>query len=195
MFADDAIDPYDFGPTLSEVVADYIQGNSPLTVELEGRITRLDDAAATLAAIATPAPEATEAATATVEAAATVTPTSKRPLRQTADGYGCRDSRSHAEAAAAATAATPNRPPRRPPKRPQRRATAEATVEATPEATAEAGLRSAHHAWRQLCRRRGCRDRRPEPGGGRVRPQARGMTYSCSAAKEFPGTGVPQAFA
>jgi 5'-nucleotidase / UDP-sugar diphosphatase len=67
MFAEDAIDPYDFGPTLSEVVADYIQANSPLTVELDGRISRLDDPAATLAALATPEPAATEAVEATVE--------------------------------------------------------------------------------------------------------------------------------
>ena len=128
MFADNAIDPYDFGPTLSEVVGDYVQANSPLTVELDGRITRLDDAAATLAALATPAPEATEAVTATVEAAATVTPTVEATVEATETATATVEATAEAtpEATAAATAeATPE-------------ATTEATAEATPEAAAAA---------------------------------------------------------
>ena len=39
VFADNAIDPYDYGSPLDQVVADYIAANSPITVELEGRIT------------------------------------------------------------------------------------------------------------------------------------------------------------
>jgi 5'-nucleotidase len=81
MFAEDAINPYDFGPTLSDVVANFIREQSPLTQELEGRITRVDDPAATLAALATPEVEATVEATpeataeATVEAAPAQLPT------------------------------------------------------------------------------------------------------------------------
>ena len=30
MFADNAIDPYDYGPTLAESVAEYISANSPV---------------------------------------------------------------------------------------------------------------------------------------------------------------------
>ena len=127
MFAENAIDPYDFGPTLSEVVGDYVKGNSPLTVELDGRITRLDDAAATLAALATPEPEATEAVTATVEAAASVTPTVEATVAdETVEATVAATAEATPEAAAAATTeATPE-------------ATAEATAEATPGATAEA---------------------------------------------------------
>ena len=128
MFAENAIDPYDFGPTLSEVVGDYVKANSPLTVELDGRITRLDDAAATLAALATPAPEATEAVTATVEAAATVTPT----VEATVEATELQRQRSK-QRLRLHQRRLPQRQLRRRPE-----ATAEATVEATPEAAAEA---------------------------------------------------------
>jgi 5'-nucleotidase len=42
MLRDNAIDPYDFGRPLDQVVADYIAINSPVTPEIEGRITRID---------------------------------------------------------------------------------------------------------------------------------------------------------
>ncbi len=119
MFAEDAIDPYDFGPTLSEVVGDYVQANSPLTVELDGRITRLDDAAATLAALATPEPEATEAVTATVEAAATVTPTVEATVAATETATVEATVAATAEATPEAAAAAPQRPRRNRPSRPQ----------------------------------------------------------------------------
>ena len=38
VLADNAIDPYDYGSPLDQVVADYIAANSPISVELEGRI-------------------------------------------------------------------------------------------------------------------------------------------------------------
>lgn len=38
VFADNAINPYDQGSPLDQVVADYIAANSPIMVELEGRI-------------------------------------------------------------------------------------------------------------------------------------------------------------
>jgi 5'-nucleotidase / UDP-sugar diphosphatase len=39
MFRDYAIDPYDFGPLLDEALADYLGVFSPVTPEIEGRIT------------------------------------------------------------------------------------------------------------------------------------------------------------
>lgn len=40
VFQDNAIDPYDFGPTLSDVVAAYIGAHSPVAPAIEGRITK-----------------------------------------------------------------------------------------------------------------------------------------------------------
>jgi len=45
IFAEKAIDPYDFGPSLTETIADYISQHSPLDLAPEGRITRVDGAA------------------------------------------------------------------------------------------------------------------------------------------------------
>ncbi|HML23806.1 MAG TPA: 5'-nucleotidase C-terminal domain-containing protein [Aggregatilinea sp.] len=42
MLAEHAIDPYDYGRPLDVVAADYIQANSPVAPELEGRITGLN---------------------------------------------------------------------------------------------------------------------------------------------------------
>ncbi len=42
VFADNAIDPYDFGSPLDQIVADYIGVMSPVDVQLDGRITRVD---------------------------------------------------------------------------------------------------------------------------------------------------------
>ncbi len=44
VFANDAVNAYDFGPTLSDSVADYITKNSPVAPQLEGRITRDESA-------------------------------------------------------------------------------------------------------------------------------------------------------
>ena len=38
-FAEDAIDPYDFGKPLDQVLMEYIEANSPVAPEIEGRIT------------------------------------------------------------------------------------------------------------------------------------------------------------
>ncbi len=40
MFATDAVNPYDFGPGVEEVVAEYLIKNGPYTPFLDGRITR-----------------------------------------------------------------------------------------------------------------------------------------------------------
>jgi 5'-nucleotidase len=48
VFADKAINPYDFGDTLDEAVKDYRAANSPVSVELDGRISQSDAAPATL---------------------------------------------------------------------------------------------------------------------------------------------------
>ena len=42
MFNTQAVNPYDFGPTLSDVVAEYIKTHSPVAPRLENRITRGD---------------------------------------------------------------------------------------------------------------------------------------------------------
>ncbi|MDQ7037567.1 MAG: 5'-nucleotidase C-terminal domain-containing protein [Anaerolineae bacterium] len=39
VLAEDAIDPYDFGKPLDQIVADYIAANSPLEIGTDGRIT------------------------------------------------------------------------------------------------------------------------------------------------------------
>lgn len=39
MFVEDAINPYDFGKPLDEVVAEFITANSPIAPDVEGRIT------------------------------------------------------------------------------------------------------------------------------------------------------------
>ena len=42
MLAENAIDPYDYGRPLDVVVAEYIEANSPVAPQLEGRITGLN---------------------------------------------------------------------------------------------------------------------------------------------------------
>ncbi len=44
MFAENAIDPYDYGPILADVVAEYITANSPVSPAVEGRITQSTEA-------------------------------------------------------------------------------------------------------------------------------------------------------
>jgi 5'-nucleotidase len=46
IFATNAEKAYDFGPSLEQVVADYLAKNRPYTPKLDGRITELDSAAA-----------------------------------------------------------------------------------------------------------------------------------------------------
>ncbi len=46
VYKDKAIDPYDFGPTLSDEVAAYITAHSPVANAIEGRITQGDAASA-----------------------------------------------------------------------------------------------------------------------------------------------------
>ena len=45
VFADNAIDPYDYGPTLAESVAEYVGATSPVAPAVEGRITQSMEAA------------------------------------------------------------------------------------------------------------------------------------------------------
>jgi len=47
VFAERAINPYDFGPTLADSVEDYITAHSPVATEVEGRITQDDTAGPT----------------------------------------------------------------------------------------------------------------------------------------------------
>lgn len=46
VFAENAIDPYDFGDPLDEAVADYIAANSPVAPEVEGRIQKTTETGA-----------------------------------------------------------------------------------------------------------------------------------------------------
>jgi len=64
VFAEQAINPYDFGSPLDQILADYIATFSPVNPTIDGRITRVDTAEP--AATATPAPteEPVEEATA-----------------------------------------------------------------------------------------------------------------------------------
>lgn len=43
MLAENAIDPFDFGPTVDQVLLEYIMANSPVAPQIEGRITRLGE--------------------------------------------------------------------------------------------------------------------------------------------------------
>lgn len=43
MFRDNAIEPYDYGRPLDDVVAEYIRENSPVSPQVEGRITNVAD--------------------------------------------------------------------------------------------------------------------------------------------------------
>ncbi len=42
VFATNAIDAYDYGRPMDQVLADYITAHSPIAPETEGRITRVD---------------------------------------------------------------------------------------------------------------------------------------------------------
>ena len=44
VFAENAVNPYDFGRPLDQVLADYIAENSPVNPQIEGRITDISDA-------------------------------------------------------------------------------------------------------------------------------------------------------
>src|SRR5690606_3127396 len=64
IFASEAKNAYDYGPSLEQVVADYLTAHRPYTPKLDGRITEVAaaDAAPAGPAAAEPAPAADEAA-------------------------------------------------------------------------------------------------------------------------------------
>ncbi len=74
VFAEKAINAYDFGPLLADVVMDYIAEHSPVQAELEGRITQVTAAEPTAAPTEAATEEPTEAPTAEPTAAPTATP-------------------------------------------------------------------------------------------------------------------------
>lgn len=77
LFADNAINPYDFGPPLDDVVAKYITEFSPVNVQLDGRSERVDTPAA--------APVAeTAAVTETAAMTETAVVTETTPVAETA---------------------------------------------------------------------------------------------------------------
>ncbi|HWK64860.1 MAG TPA: 5'-nucleotidase C-terminal domain-containing protein [Rhizobiaceae bacterium] len=71
LFASNAKNAYDFGPSLEQVVADYLAANRPYTPKLEGRITELGAGAITAAE---PEKPAAAAQTPTQTAAASAAP-------------------------------------------------------------------------------------------------------------------------
>ncbi|MGQ3037796.1 MAG: 5'-nucleotidase C-terminal domain-containing protein, partial [Neoaquamicrobium sediminum] len=42
LFASNAVDPYDYGPGMEEIVAEYLANNAPYKPKLEGRITVIE---------------------------------------------------------------------------------------------------------------------------------------------------------
>ena len=74
LFADNAQNAYDYGPSLEQVVADYLTANRPYTPKLDGRITEI--AATVAAAPADAGSTAAPAATETAAAPATAEPAS-----------------------------------------------------------------------------------------------------------------------
>ena len=69
LFADNAKNAYDYGPSLEQVVADYLAANRPYTPKLDGRVTEV---AATVAAAPADAAKPAEPAAAPADPAATV---------------------------------------------------------------------------------------------------------------------------
>jgi len=60
IFADAAINPYDFGSPLDQILADYIAAFSPVNPVIDGRITRVDSAEPEPSPTPTPTEEPTE---------------------------------------------------------------------------------------------------------------------------------------
>lgn len=69
LFASNATNAYDYGPSLEQVVADYLAKNRPFTPKLDGRITEIAATVAAAPAPAEPAKPAEPAPAATAEAA------------------------------------------------------------------------------------------------------------------------------
>jgi len=86
VFNDSAINPYDFGSPLDQALADYIAAHSPVDVQIEGRITRVDSAAPAAEAAATE--EAAAEATPAAEAAATEEAAAEAPTALPTTGAG-----------------------------------------------------------------------------------------------------------
>jgi 5'-nucleotidase/UDP-sugar diphosphatase len=68
MFAQKAMNAYDYGDPLDQVLADYIAANSPVTARIEGRISRIDTTTKSTAVTATTAVTDTDTITATTAA-------------------------------------------------------------------------------------------------------------------------------
>jgi 5'-nucleotidase / UDP-sugar diphosphatase len=69
LFADNAKNAYDYGPSLEQVVADYLTANRPYTPKVDGRVTEV---AATVAAAPADAAKPAEPAAAPADAAAPI---------------------------------------------------------------------------------------------------------------------------
>ena len=82
VFAEAAINPYDFGSPLDQILADYITAFSPVNPTIEGRITRVDSAAPE------PTPAPTEEPTAEPTPAPTEEPAAEPPTELPTTGAG-----------------------------------------------------------------------------------------------------------
>ncbi len=75
MFKEHAINPYDYGPLLADVVIDYIKAHSPVSVKLEGRIKKVKaQPTATPTAVPTATPTTAPTATPKPKPTATLAP-------------------------------------------------------------------------------------------------------------------------
>lgn len=108
LFENNAQNAYDYGPSLEQVVADYLTANRPYTPKLDGRITEVAAAAPATAEAAPAEPASAEPAPATAEAAsAAAEPTVPAPPAGSADIAATPPTVETAAAPAAAEAAAP----------------------------------------------------------------------------------------
>jgi 5'-nucleotidase len=84
LFENNAQNAYDYGPSLEQVVADYLTANRPYTPKLDGRITEVAEAATAPAetAPAEPEPSGTDAPADAAAAPAQAEPTPAAPAAQ-----------------------------------------------------------------------------------------------------------------
>ena len=81
VFAEKAVNPYDFGPNLEQAVADYLSANNPYKPYTDGRITNATPAAAETAQAEQPAADAPAAEAPAAEAPAASAPAATAPAQ------------------------------------------------------------------------------------------------------------------
>ena len=81
VFAEKAVNPYDFGPNLEQAVADYLSANNPYKPYTDGRIANVTPAAAETAQAEQPAADAPAAEAPAAEAPAASAPAATAPAQ------------------------------------------------------------------------------------------------------------------